>query len=214
MEKEDVFLDTCIFFSYAYIFEDFSKYSERLFVLEKYNIYTSETVKDEIAVRKERRDKAYPLFLAALIKGSSLQEISENLGMYLSKNDLGHFKSLRDHLISKNKLPEILSEFRRWKLISDARFRKAESSLIGIVPKCLDTYMKDLIRSIIDNDSDSKIMIEVFEWSKSVNDPKFITIDSTDIYTKSAEILAKLVDFKFLNEEPFKIFHVVEFAGP
>jgi len=210
MGDDGVFVDTCIFLSYAYLFEDFTTYSEKLFDSEKYNIYTSETVKEELATRRLRRDEAYPLFLTSLGKGENLEEVSERLEMYLSPSDLGHFRSLSNYLITHGSIVDILAEFRRWKLISDKRFKKAENDLAGITGRCNDMYMKDLIKSIINNDSDSKIIIEAFEWSKSRNAPKFVTIDSTDIYKRGSDILNKLVDFKFLDEEPFRILHIVE----
>jgi hypothetical protein len=210
MGDDGVFADTCIFLSYAYIFEDFSEHSEKLFCSGKYNIYTSETVKEEIKTRRDRRNKAYSLFLTSLSNGENLDEITTRLGMYLTPNDLGHFRALRNYLITYGSLIDILAEFRRWKLISEKRFKKAENDLSGIVAKCGDAYTKDLIKSIIDNDSDSKIIIETFEWSKSVPAPKFVTIDSTDIYKNGSDILNKLVDFKFLDEEPFRILHILE----
>jgi len=210
MCDNEVFADSCVFLSYAYIFEEFSIYSERLFVGKKYNIYTSETVKDEIATRRSRRNLAYPSFVASLSKRETLNEIAGRLGMYLAPSDLSHFKSLSDYLLAHASLIDILAEFRRWKSISEKRFDEAEKRLAGVVGRCDDPYMKDLIRTIISNDSDSKIVIEVFEWSKNISYPKFVTIDSTDIYKNSANILGKLMDFKSLDDEPFRILHVIE----
>lgn len=214
MSKEEIFLDSCVFFSYAYIFEDFSNYSEMVFNDKKYNRYTGETVIEELVRRKERRDQAYPLFLEILIKGGNLEEISEKLGIYLSRSDLEHFKSLRDYLVSiaKDDLPAILKQLGRWKLISDARFKKAETGLIRTVPKYNDTYLKNLINSIINNDFDSRIVVEAFDWSRSIDNPKFVTIDSKDIYKNSQEILEKLKNYKSLGQYPFNILHVIEIA--
>ena len=77
---------------------------------------------------------------------------------------------------------------------------------------CRYLYLKDIIKSIINNDSDSKVVVEVFEWSKDIDDPKFVTTDNTDIYKNSQEILKKLKNYKSLGQYPFNILHVIEIA--
>lgn len=214
MSSEELFLDTCIFFSYAYTFEDYSIYSEKIFNNRDYKRYTGHTVIEELDKRKERRDRAYPKFIANLGSGKNLNGLSEELGCYLSSNDLGHFRALRDQLISAGNAPKILAKFRRWKMISDQKLKSARIGLTGTIPRCSDIYMKDIIKSIIKNDSDSKIMMEVYDWSKITSSPKFITIDSTDIYKKSPDILKTLINYKNLDCAPFSIHHVIEFSGP
>lgn len=214
MTTLDIFPDTCIFFSYAYIFEDYSDYSEKILTSSRCTIYTSATVKTEIAIRRDRRDQAYPEFLKALINGVNLEEMPRALGIYLSNNDLGHLKSLRDNLFLKKPNSRMLADFRRWKKISDERFDKAEACISGTIPECKTPYMKDIIKTIINNDSDSKIVLEVFEWSKSIADLIFVTTDITDLYMNKVEILEKLIDYYNLDKDPFRISHVVEFAFP
>jgi len=207
MTKEDLFLDTCVFLSYANQFEGYSDECEELFEKREYDKYSSETVIKELETRIKRRKIVYLRLLLYLSSGKNLDEFFPSSEIYLSENDKRHIRELIEYL-RKHAVENILSQFRLFMQIVEYRINLAKNSLLQITPESSDVYMKDIIKARIDNDSDTRVIMDAFEWSKTMNSPSFVTLDVGDIYRNKKAILRLLRDYKFLDEDPFRILHI------
>ncbi|HEC87172.1 MAG TPA: hypothetical protein ENI49_04820 [Thermoplasmatales archaeon] len=207
MTKEDLFLDTCIFLSYANQFEKHSDECEELFEKREYDKYTSENVIKELETRIKRRKMVYLNLLSCLSSGKNLDELSPSSEIYLNENDKRHIQELIDYL-RKHPIEGTLSQFRLFLQLIERRINLAKNSLLEITPRSSDVYMKDIIKARIENDSDARIIMDAFEWSKTMNSPSFVTLDVGDIYRNKKAILRLLRDYKFLDEDPFRILYI------
>ncbi len=210
--KEDLFLDTCIFLSYVNQFERYSNECRELFEEREYDKYASENVIKELDTRRNRRKKVYFSLSLWLSNDKDLDEFSPPSEIYLSKNDKRHIRQLIEYL-RKYPIEDILSQFRLFMQLVEERINFAKSSLLEITSRSSDVYVKDIIRSWIDNDADAKIIMDAFEWSQRMGAPSFVTLDVGDIYKNKKAILKALKDYKFLDDDPFCILHIRDLIG-
>jgi len=210
--KEDLFLDTCIFLSYVNQFERYSNECRELFEEREYDKYASENVIKELDTRRNRRKKVYFSLSLWLSNDKDLDEFSPPSEIYLSKNDKRHIRQLIEYL-RKYPIEDILSQFRLFMQLVEERINFAKSSLLEITSRSSDVYVKDIIRSWIDNDADAKIIMDAFEWSQRIDAPSFLTIDVGDIYRNKKSIIKALKDYKYLDDDPFRILHIRDLIG-
>ena len=147
-----------------------------------------------------------------LSNDKDLDEFSPPSEIYLSKNDKRHIRQLIEYL-RKYPIEDILSQFRLFMQLVEERINFAKSSLLEITSRSSDVYVKDIIRSWIDNDADAKIIMDAFEWSQRIDAPSFLTIDVGDIYRNKKSIIKALKDYKYLDDDPFRILHIRDLIG-
>ncbi len=210
---EDLFLDTCIFLSYVHGFEKFSKLCQKVFVENKYNKYTSQTVMGELDRTSKRRKENYKKFILMLDKSTSidnLEGIIDDLDKdsYLTDNDKKHLLDIVIYLRNQSNSEEMQIRFNTWRKAADLRLQEARKVLTKIVPKNGDTQVKYILEFNINNKNDSEIIMDAFEFSTELDCLYFVTSDYTDIYKNRAFILEKLVDYRNLDSGSFDIFHI------
>lgn len=210
---EDLFLDTCIFLSYAHGFEKFSKLCQKTFTENKYNKYASQTVMGELDRISLRRKENYKKIILMLDKSTSIDNLSIMIDGLdkdncLTDNDKKHLLDIIIYLRTQSNSEEMQIRFNTWRKTAEKRLQEARKGLKKIVPKNNDTQVKYIIGFNIDNKNDSEIIMDAFEFSTELDCLYFVTSDYTDIYKNKSFILEKLVDYRNLDGESFDIFHI------
>ncbi|RJS71970.1 hypothetical protein CW696_03800 [ANME-2 cluster archaeon] len=160
----------------------------------------------------KKRKTIYMSLLSHISNGEVLDGFSPTSDIYLSKNDKKHLKNLIKHL-SKCPAEKVLSHFRLFVRLLEYRMDFAINNLLETTPKSSDLHVRSVISARIDNDSDARIIMDVFEWSEERNDPVFITTDIKDIYRNRDDIIRLLREYKFLEADPFSILHIRELVA-
>jgi len=189
----DLFLDSCVFHSYAIVFERLNhKKSRDLFQNRSLQKYTSSNVKQEVDLKRAKRSKIYDLLLEWSIKGEMIESIPfDKYNIYLNDNDKRHLKSLFEYL-SKEK--EIFSTLRLFKAMYERFLIEAFNSLVEVCKSVNEPYLVHLLSDDIHRE-DAKIIVDAYYWSNGKNNPKFITIEREMIFCKRDIILRTLHDY-------------------
>jgi hypothetical protein len=206
----DFFADTCIFFAYAYPYEDWNDKSVDFFN-GNFNRFTGLRVKSEIDRRLVKRRQLYKELAAFLDEGGAPDKFVTSVPM--NKNDRQHFEGLLFILLTKSRT-DILTYIRDMdemtrKGIAEA-FRKLQSPLIGM---SYDPTCENIIQVLVDNRSDAQIFIDALCWSEKRVQSIFVTLDWTDFIRNRLQIYRAIRNYKMINSSddlPIGIKHIAE----
>jgi len=200
----NAFIDSCVFIAYGTEFEEFHSACITFFEQTECKKYTSESVEKELSLKLQKRNKLYQDYSKHFARSDN-EEYKVSSDIYINENDRRHLNDLIRHLsdISAHEQLTFLRQFgKKLKL----RIEKAIGFLEEIIPRNNNAYFKDLIRLIVVNDSDSWILNDAINWSLSMSNAVFVTLDG-EIYYKSDELSQMVKDYKFLTEPPMQIIH-------
>lgn len=198
----NAFVDSCIFIAYGTEFEYFHPACVAFFEQMNCEKYTSESVEGELRQKLNKREALYTDYSKFLTQGGTDYRAS----IYLNDNDQRHLEELVRNLANipaHAKLTFLRLSGKTLRL----RINKAKGFIKQVIPRNNDVYFKDIIRSIIINDADSWILNDAVQWSLSINNAVFVTLDS-EILDKREELVRKVMDYKGLIEAPMQIIHV------
>lgn len=214
MQNEDIFLDTCIFMSYAHGFEKFSKACKSIITEDGLKKYASQTVINELDAAKKRREKAYTKIVFMFDGNRCTDDEIETLSKetYLTPNDVAHLQEVVEHIRCSPNSGDIKLRFNTWRILANRKLEEARKRLIRVTPKNTDAQVKYIIQSNISNKYDSEIVMDAFEFSTTMDHLLFLTSDYTDIYKNKSFIIEKLIDYRNLDTRSFDISNVVDFT--
>ena len=208
----DFFLDTCVFFAYAYPHEDWNMECCQFFEKD-YTRFTGKRVKSEINRRLHKRRQLYIDLAAHFDRDRSPDEFIASTEM--NPNDRQHFESQLSILRGKPKA-DVLTYLREKdrvtrRGISEA-FRRVQRPLIGM---SYDPVCENIIQTLVENRSDAQIFVDALVWSEKRSNSVFVTLDWTDFIANRRRIIRALCRYKMIDSpESFslRINHVAEIA--
>lgn len=207
MNKKPLFADSCIFIGYAIDFEIFHKNCIVFFEKTDNDKYISESVNDELNRKIERRNALYKDYLRYLSRNKK-EEYKPTI--YLNDNDNRHMEELIYNL-SKTAIIDQINYLRNLGKILKSRINKAKKTIKYIIPAINDPYFKDIIKVIVENDNDCRILNDAIQWSLEKNaNIIFVTADG-DIYDDRDKLLQRIMDYKYLDQPPINIIHITDF---
>jgi hypothetical protein len=172
----DVFLDSCVFQSYAIEFESVNHFmSNHVFTNPSYTKYTSSRVFSELERVKKKRLVLYSLYLE--YKGDLTKEILDKLDIHLNDNDRSHLQSLFEYLSRyKDTLAVLRAFLRQYRNSLDDAIQ-----LVNLFTSIDRPYLRDLIVGNGIHKEDAEIIIDAYYWSNEKFNPKYITIERNSI---------------------------------
>ena len=207
----DYFLDTCIFFAYAYPHEDWHRKCVHFFNRD-YDRFTGLRVRTEINKRLHKRRQLY-MDLANYFESGRANPKKFVSTIVMNENDLKHFESLLS-ILGKKSDPDVLTYLREKHVVTrkgiQEAFDKVHSPLVGLSP---DMVCQTMIESAIGNSADAKIFVDAFVWSEKRSDAFFITLDWTDFISNRPRINKALCEYKMISSVanlPLTVAHVDE----
>jgi len=208
----DFFLDTCVFFAYAYPHENWNRECVHFFE-SNYRRFTGQRVKSEINKRLRKRRQLYIDLAAHLDRGGNPDEFIASPKM--NPNDRQHFESQLSILRGKPKA-DVLTYLRdkdriTRKGISEA-FRRIQRPLIAM---SYDPLCENIVQALVENRSDAQILVDALVWSEKRSVSTFVTLDWTDIIKNRTRIIRALCRYKMIvspQNFPLSIKHVIEIA--
>jgi len=204
------FVDSCIFFAYAYPGEKWNSKSTT-FLNSGFDRFTGLRVKTEINCRLQRRKEFYKRLAAFLFDGGKLKNFDTSY--IANNNDRRHFEELL--LFLATRFPsDILSYIRdkdniTRKGIGDALGR-IQAPLIGM---SYDPICENIVQTLVENRSDAQIFVDAYCWSEKKGTSVFATTDVNDFVKNRVHIHKALCNYKSLDrveDLPLKIFHLDE----
>jgi hypothetical protein len=204
------FVDSCVFFAYAYPEEKWNSKCISFFG-SKFTRFTGIRVKNEIERRLHKRKELYKKVAKFLANGCKLSEFDTRI--INNANDRKHFENLL-LILAKEAPEEVLSYIRdkdnvTRKGISDA-LKRIQHPLVG---KSFDPLCEDIIQVLIDNRIDAQIFVDAFYWSEKTGESIFATLDVTDFIKNRSDIHKAMCKYKLIDcveKLPLKILHVAE----
>jgi predicted nucleic acid-binding protein len=202
--SHNAFIDSCVFIAYGTEFEEFHSACVTFFEQTECKKYTSKSVENELSRKMQKRDKLYQDYSKYLARGDN-EEYKVSSDIYINENDRRHLNDLIRHL-SDISAHEQLTFLRQFGKRLKHRINKAIGFLEEVIPINNDVYFKDIIRSVIVNDFDSRILNDAIQWSLSKDNVVFVTFDG-EIYHNRGKLLQVVKNYKFLSESPIQIIH-------
>jgi len=208
----DFFLDTCVFFAYAYPHEDWNMKCVQFFE-NNYRRFTGQRVRSEINRRLRKRRQLYIDLAAHLDRGRSPNEFIANTEM--NPNDRRHFESQLSILTGKPKV-DVLTYLREKDRVTRRgileAFRRVQRPLIGM---SYDPPCENIVQTLVENRSDAQIFVDALVWSEKRSTSVFATLDWTDIIRNRMRIIIALCRYKMIDSPqsfPLSIKHIAEIA--
>lgn len=204
------FVDTCVFFAYAYPHEDWNPKCTQFFN-DVYERFTGLRVQSEIKRRLHKRKQLYIRLAAFLDRNGNPQDFMANIEM--NKNDRLHFEQ-QIAILSGKPRADVLTYFRdkdrvTQKGISDA-FQKIQRPLVRMH---FDPACENIIQILIENQFDAQILVDALVWSEKKSSSAFVTLDWTDIIQNRVKIIKALCRHRMINSPedfPLGIKHIAE----
>ncbi len=195
----EYFLDTSVIIGYASYFngeylEPFGKECELLLEDESYYKITSKNVDREMHSVKRRRIQLYRKIIQAIIENKDLNELEVDSKLQ------DHFKALIS-LIERSKIEKTVESFRTIEQLFSRRLIRARHQLIKEIINAdaeferkypgmgyNKTSWEDLLRAIIDNIGDSKVIMDCVVLSDIRGKLILVTLDWKHILSKKDKI--------------------------
>ena len=204
------FLDTCVFFAYAYPEDNWNKECI-VFFNDGHDRFTGLRVESEIKNRLHKRRQLYR-DLAAYLDGEGDPE-DFVAGMQINPNDRRHLERQISILRDKPK-DDVLTHFRDKDTVTrrgifDA-FQKIQRPLISM---SFDPLCENIVQIFVQNRSDAQILVDAMMWSEKRSSSNFLTLDWTDIIRNRNAIIAALCRHRMIestNDFPLAIKHIAE----
>jgi len=181
--NDNIFLDSCLMQSYAITFEG-NKHliSKNILNNPKCDKYISETVENEVILKKKKRIKLYGLFHRHLIKNRNVDTfIPKKGGLNLTKNDKIHLKNFKIEL--KKDLNDVIRQFNLivnyYKTQICVAFKRIKE-VISFDKNIIDNiiYWEKSLEKYADlHFPDSRIILEAYHWGEKMINPKFTSFD-------------------------------------
>lgn len=206
------FLDTCVFFAYAYPREKWNTKCVHFFE-SNYRRFTGERVRSEINNRLRKRRQLYIDLAAHLDRGGNPDEFIASPKM--NANDRRHFESQLSILRGKPKA-DVLTYLRD----KDRVTRKGMSEAFCRIQRPLitmsyDPLCENIVEVLIENRSDAQILVDALVWSEKRSVSTFVTLDWVDIIKNRTRIIRALCRHRMIESPqnfPLSIKHVAEIA--
>ena len=207
----DYFLDTCIFFAYAYPHEDLHRKCVQFFNRD-YDRFTGLRVRTEINKRLHKRRKLYGDLANYFERGEANPKEFVSATV-MNENDRKHFESLLS-ILDKKSDADVLTYLREKDMVTrrgiKEAFNKVHSPLVGLSP---GTVCEKKIEPILENQIDAKIFADAFVWSEKRSNSVFTTLDWRDFIANRWKINRALCEYTMVNSSedlPLIIRHVDE----
>ena len=208
----DFFLDTCVFFAYAYPQEDWNMKCVQFFE-NNYRRFTGQRVKSEINRRLRKRRQLYIDLAAHLDRGGSPEEFIASTEM--NPNDRRHFESQLS-IVGEKPKADVLTYLREKDRLTRRgileAFRRVQRPLIGM---SYDPLCENIVQTLVENRSDAQIFVDALVWSEKRSTSVFATLDWTDIIRNRTRIIRALCRYMMIDSPqsfPLSIKHVAEIA--
>lgn len=203
------FLDSCIFFAYAYPHENWHD-GCFAFLQGNYNRFSGQRVKSEIDIRLSKRKWIYSDLVNYLARGQTPEQfMSDKL---TNSNDIRHIREILSEVGSQS-LPDVLTYLRDKNAITRLGINEAFGRINHpLVDRANDETCVNLIEVLITNRSDAEILVDALYFSET-HPLTFTTLDSTDITRNKNQIIRAIRRYKLLDvqeELPFEIKHLGE----
>jgi hypothetical protein len=204
------FVDSCVFFAYAYPEEKWSSKSN-VFFNSGFDRFTGVRVKNEIECRLQRRKEFYKRLAAFLSNGGKLDAF--DVSCITNENDRQHFEKLL--LFLATRLPSDILTYVRdkdnitRKGVADA-LRKVQAPLIGM---SYDPMCENIIQVLVENRTDAQIFVDAYCWSEKTEASVFATTDFTDFVRNRVHIHKAMCNYKSVDRPenlPLRILHLDE----
>lgn len=203
------FVDSCIFFAYAYP----GKWNteSKIFFSNSGEKHTGHRVKNEIERRLARRRELYIRMAQFLKNGGTADKF--DLGNIPNKNDRKHFNQLILDL-AKQKPADVLTFMRDKDNITKKGISEAFNNIHKpLVAMSIDAMCEDIVQVSVDNRDDAKIFVDAYTWSETNGKAIFATLDFHDFIRNRTQIHKSLCRYKSLDctdELTLKISHLGE----
>jgi hypothetical protein len=202
------FVDSCIFFAYAYPEEEWNSKST-IFFESALSRFTGERVKAEIERRLKKRKDLYLRLSSFFFKGGKLADFDTSC--ITNQNDHQHFEDLL-LLLSKQLPSEVLAYLRD----KDNITRKGIADALGktqspLVEMSYDPLCENIIQSLLKNRSDAQIFVDAYYWSEKKGASVFATTDVTDFVKNRVDIHKAMCNYKIVDRIenlPLRILHL------
>lgn len=193
----DYFLDSCIFFAYAYPHEVWHTKCVQFFNGD-YNRFTGLRVRTEINKRLHKRRRLY----ADLAKYFERERVNPKgfvSTVVMNKNDRKHFESILSILRKKSNVA-ILTYLREKDMVTRKGIKEAFGKIqLPLVGLSSDIICEKIIESVTGNPIDAKIFVDAFVWSEETSNAIFITVDWTDFIVNRPRINRKLCEYRMID---------------
>ena len=191
----DFFLDSCIFFAYAYPHEPWHVACSTFFNSRRKR-FTGLRVKEEINIRMKRREKLYKDLAKYISDRGSPQEFISTV--IKNKNDLRHFQDLLASVSNQSKI-ELVTYFRDKAEITKMGIADALTKVdADLIKRTDDPMFMAVIEAMITNRSDAQILVDALCWSET-HPITFMTLDVTDVIGNRTHIVRAICNYKLVD---------------
>ena len=191
----DFFLDSCIFFAYAYPHEPWHATCVTFFE-SRHNRYTGVRVRTEIEVRLKRRRQLYIDMVKHISIGCSPQEFVSST--IKNPNDLRHFKGILSNLTTEERA-DLVTYFRDKAEITKKGIEEAIGKINRHLVECTEDPMcVAVVETLVTNRADAQILVDALCWSET-HPATFTTLDSTDIMYNKTRLISAICRYKLID---------------
>ncbi len=189
-QPNSFFLDSNIFLGGILEYETFHRQCKRL-LTSKSNNYTSVTVRKEVTKVIARRKKYYnKLLISKYQKTVDINEYIEKIALY--ESDVNFLKNIRKFIINKLRGEDWYGMYRTHLMLIEQMFDKCLASDVinPLIKKSIDKKALNGINTILNNRTDSQILLDMIYEFKAKNEfMYFTTSDYEDFINNEEEIL-------------------------
>jgi len=193
------FCDSCLFFAFAYPFENWHEASVAFFNKSDVHRYTGERVKEEIEKRLRKRQLLYTELIRHIARGQNPEQFTSTS---LNLNDLRHFQAILKE-ISGQTQENVLTYIRDKSEITQKGIQHAMRQISQPFAQRINEDMcTDILVAIITNRADAEILVDALYFSEG-RSITFVTLDSTDITQKRNQIIKAIKNYRSLENSEF-----------